>query len=70
MRVLTWNLWWRFGPWEDRQPAIEAEFRRVDPDIVFLQEMWAVDGIDQARQPADAAGWDLARATELDDRSP
>ena len=24
LRVMTWNLWWRFGPWEERQPAIEA----------------------------------------------
>jgi len=22
MRVLTWNLWWRFGPWEERRKAI------------------------------------------------
>ena len=24
VRLLTWNLWWRFGPWEARQAAIEA----------------------------------------------
>ena len=22
LRVATWNVWWRFGPWEERQPAI------------------------------------------------
>ena len=22
LRVMTWNLWWRFGPWEKRLPAI------------------------------------------------
>ena len=22
MRVVTWNLWWRFGPWQERQKAI------------------------------------------------
>jgi endonuclease/exonuclease/phosphatase family metal-dependent hydrolase len=40
LRVLTWNLWWRFGPWEDRQPAIAATLRRIDADVVALQEVW------------------------------
>ena len=22
MRVLSWNLWWRYGPWERRREAI------------------------------------------------
>jgi aryl carrier-like protein len=25
IRVMTWNLWWRFGPrWRERQPGILA----------------------------------------------
>lgn len=24
MRVVTWNLWWRFGPWAEQQKAILA----------------------------------------------
>ncbi|MFD8351677.1 endonuclease/exonuclease/phosphatase family protein [Streptomyces coelicoflavus] len=44
MRVVTWNLWWRFGPWADRREAILAVLRELAPDVVGLQEVWAVDG--------------------------
>ena len=27
LRVLTWNLWHRFGPWEARRPAIARRLR-------------------------------------------
>ena len=43
LRVLTWNLWWRFGPWEARQPAITATLQRLDADVVALQEVWQDD---------------------------
>jgi endonuclease/exonuclease/phosphatase family metal-dependent hydrolase len=39
-RILSWNLWWRFGPWEERQPAIAATLAALDPDIACLQEVW------------------------------
>ncbi|HZO67475.1 MAG TPA: endonuclease/exonuclease/phosphatase family protein [Kribbellaceae bacterium] len=41
IRVVTWNLWWRFGPWEKRAYAISAVLRRVQPDVCGLQEVWA-----------------------------
>ena len=44
MRVVTWNLWWRFGPWEERQKAILAVLRELRPDVVGLQEVWSADG--------------------------
>ncbi|CAM5689437.1 hypothetical protein STENM223S_02861 [Streptomyces tendae] len=44
MRVVTWNLWWRFGPWAERREAILAVLRELKPDAVGLQEVWAVDG--------------------------
>lgn len=40
MRVVTWNLWWRFGPWEARRKAILATLRELRPDVVGLQEVW------------------------------
>ncbi|MEU3896197.1 endonuclease/exonuclease/phosphatase family protein [Streptomyces sp. NPDC045251] len=43
MRVVTWNLWWRFGPWADRQKAVLAVLRELRPDVVGLQEVWAAD---------------------------
>ena len=41
VRVLTWNIWWRFGPhWQDRQRALVRTLREVDADVVALQEVW------------------------------
>jgi len=40
LRVLTWNIWWRYGPWERRQPAITETLRQLDCDIIALQEVW------------------------------
>ncbi|MBP5867969.1 endonuclease/exonuclease/phosphatase family protein [Streptomyces scabiei] len=44
MRVVTWNLWWRFGPWQERQKAILAVLRELRPDAVGLQEVWQRGG--------------------------
>lgn len=61
--VVTWNLWWRFGPWEQRQAAIEQVLRTADADLICLQEVWATaDGADQAAQLAEALGMHHARS--------
>lgn len=60
---MTWNIWWRFGPWEQRQPGLAAEIAAVDADVVLLQEVWSDDGDDQAQILADAGGYHLARST-------
>ena len=52
MRIATWNVWGRYGPWEQRQPVIEANLRAIDADIVCLQEAWEDD---TRSQPADLA---------------
>ncbi|MDQ4038733.1 MAG: endonuclease/exonuclease/phosphatase family protein [Actinomycetota bacterium] len=44
IHVATWNVWWRFGDWIARRPAIVETLRRADPDILCLQEAWAVQG--------------------------
>jgi endonuclease/exonuclease/phosphatase family metal-dependent hydrolase len=41
VRVVTWNLWGRFGPWEQREEAIRATLRSLDADLLGLQEVWA-----------------------------
>ena len=38
--VVTWNIWWRYGPWERRRPAIEATLSSLNADVVALQEVW------------------------------
>ena len=62
---MTWNLWWRFGPWEARQPAILAELGAVDADVVLLQEVFTTeDRRDQAVELADALGLSVSRSTD------
>jgi endonuclease/exonuclease/phosphatase family metal-dependent hydrolase len=62
-RVLSWNVWWRFGPrWRDRQPRILETLREVAPDVIALQEAWATRSTTQAQQIADALGFEAAFA--------
>lgn len=53
LRIVTWNVWHRFGPWEERQAAIEAVLRQVDADVVCLQEAFEERG--GRSQPAELA---------------
>ncbi|WP_367322445.1 endonuclease/exonuclease/phosphatase family protein [Streptomyces sp. HUAS ZL42] len=62
MRVVTWNLWWRFGPWEARQKAILAALRELRPDVVGLQEVWAAGGENLAEWLAAELGLHCAWA--------
>ena len=67
LRVLSWNLWWRFGPWKERAPAIEASIRALDPDVVALQEIWgAQDGATFASQLGERLGYEHAYAHRFD----
>jgi endonuclease/exonuclease/phosphatase family metal-dependent hydrolase len=65
MRVMTWNLWWRFGSWEARRVAILAELRMVQPDVVMLQEVWGEHGGTLADWLAAELGW-FAVATPVE----
>ncbi len=57
VRVMTWNIWWRFGPrWRERQPGILETIRRFTPDVVGLQEVWGTDPVTQADELADDLG--------------
>ncbi|WP_146926567.1 endonuclease/exonuclease/phosphatase family protein [Cellulomonas xylanilytica] len=39
---MSWNVWWRFGPsWSAREVGIHEVVRRVQPDVLGLQETWA-----------------------------
>ncbi len=60
VRVATWNLWGRYGPWEARLPTIIETLRRVDADIVGLQEVWEDDRRSQAQEIAEALGFAAA----------
>lgn len=56
-RLMTWNLWWQFGPWRERQGAILATIRQEQPDIVCLQEVFEQEGgLNQAAWIAEELG--------------
>ena len=57
LRVLTWNIWWRFGPWESRAPAIAATLKRLDADLIALQEVWSDGRNNFAAQLAAELGY-------------
>jgi endonuclease/exonuclease/phosphatase family metal-dependent hydrolase len=57
VRVVTWNIWAQYGPWQERAPAIEQTLRRIDADIVALQEVWEDDRRNQAHELAAALGY-------------
>lgn len=41
MRVVTWNVWGRYGNWRERQAGIEDTLAAAPPDIVCLVESWS-----------------------------
>ena len=54
LRAVTWNVWGRFGPWQQRQAAIEAVLAGAGADVVLLQESWsALDGELQVAELTD-----------------
>lgn len=63
VRVMTWNLWWRFGPhWQDRQTGILHTLRAVNADVVALQEVWATAKTTQIHEFAAKLGMHAAFA--------
>ncbi|MEV0222942.1 endonuclease/exonuclease/phosphatase family protein [Streptomyces sp. NPDC050704] len=56
MRVVTWNVWGRFGPWEERRKALLGALRELRPDVVGLQEVWARGGENLAEWLAGELG--------------
>ncbi|WP_093849023.1 endonuclease/exonuclease/phosphatase family protein [Streptomyces pini] len=62
MRVMTWNVWWRFGPWRERYGAILSTLRELRPDAVGLQEVWSRGGENLAGRLARELGMHWAWA--------
>ncbi|MEV0718815.1 endonuclease/exonuclease/phosphatase family protein [Asanoa sp. NPDC050611] len=69
VRVMTWNLWWRFGEPERRRAAILAVLREQRPDLVGLQEVWADDDTNLAGWLADELGLHWAFGAGSDQES-
>lgn len=62
MRVMTWNVWGRFGPWQLREAAISETIASVRPDVLALQETWATGDAVQADLLASRHGLQAAFA--------
>jgi endonuclease/exonuclease/phosphatase family metal-dependent hydrolase len=63
MRVMSWNLWWRFGDaWRERDRGILATLAALRPDVAGLQEVWGSAGTTQAEQLAERLGMHAAFA--------
>ncbi len=66
LRVMTWNLWWRFGPWQSRHHAIVETIRAADPDVLCLQEAWAAtDGSSMVALLAEEFGFHGVSTTPI-----
>jgi len=68
MRVMVWNVWWRFGDdWRAREKGILATLETYRPDVLGLVESWSGDGTDQPHRLASAFGMHSAwvPATEV-----
>lgn len=62
LSVLSWNIWWQFGPWQDRAPAILATLKAQDPDIICLQEVWGNERENYAQLLANDLGYSFVYA--------
>ena len=56
VRVVTWNVWGRYGSWEERQLALEAELALAQADLVCLVESWSTEETTQAARVAAQLG--------------
>jgi endonuclease/exonuclease/phosphatase family metal-dependent hydrolase len=66
LRILTWNIWWRFGPWEQRRLAIAATLKKIDADIIALQEVWSDEATNLASELAAELGYHHVFAWGMD----
>lgn len=59
-RAATLNIWNRFGPWEQRLPAIRDGLRRLAPDVIGMQEVLRYGDFDQAALVSEGLGYHIA----------
>ena len=57
VRVVTWNVWGRYGTdREARQALLEEALAQTAPDVICLIESWRQDDVTQPRRIADRLG--------------
>ena len=71
MRIVTWNVWGRYGPWEDRGPRVLETLQELRPDVVCLQEVWREGELTHADVIAEHLGMHAVySATRMPDPEP
>jgi len=58
VRIVTWNVWGRYGDFEQREAGIEAALEAVAPDVVCLVEAWSTASENQPARIASRLGFD------------
>ncbi|MDB9985908.1 endonuclease/exonuclease/phosphatase family protein [Pelagibacterales bacterium] len=68
IKVLSWNLWWKFENYLERQKLIFNELLILNPDILCLQEVWEDSDGSQAKKIADLFGYEYtySKSFEID----
>ena len=56
VRIVTWNVWGRYGDWRERQALIEEALGDSRADVACLAESWSADGATQAERVAGRLG--------------
>jgi endonuclease/exonuclease/phosphatase family metal-dependent hydrolase len=57
MRIVTWNVWGRYGHWAQRQAGIEDALVAAAPDVVCLVESWSHRDANQPGLVAERLGF-------------
>ena len=57
IKLLTWNLWWKFESYKEREALILSELQEIAADILCLQEVWEEEDESQAKIIADKLGY-------------
>lgn len=57
LSVLTLNVWHDSGPWPERRARIREWIKRLDPDLIGLQEVLRGDSLDQLAEILEGGDW-------------
>ena len=58
IKVLSWNIWWKFENYLKRQDLIFYEIKKLAPDILCLQEVWEDKDGSQAQEISNLLGYE------------
>ena len=69
IKILSWNLWWKFENYLERQELIFSELLELQPDILCLQEVWAEKDESQAEKIASLLNYNYiyGKSFEIDE---